>query len=97
MHSHKTRTSSDESVMSVVTTDTIICASHHLFHLQQTQLIQWHFKVLELEHLVLTWALISSKCTFHESLCAMQSAVGVLSVNIELAFLLSEALHILLL
>jgi len=46
---------------------------------------------------VLTWAIIGGKCTFLESLYAMRSAVGVLSANIELAFLLSEALHILLL
>jgi len=77
--------------------DTIIHGSHHLFRLKQTQLIRWHFKALELEHLVLTWAIISSKCTFLESLCAMRFAVGVLSVNIEFAFLLSEALHSLLL
>jgi hypothetical protein len=76
VHSHKTRTSSSESGVSVVTTDTLIHVSHHLFHLQQTQLIQWHFKVLEMEHLVLTWAIIGSKCMFLESLCVMQSAVG---------------------
>lgn len=88
MHSHKRRTSSVESGTSVLTTDTIIHACHHLSHLQQTQLIQGHFKVLEMEHLVLTWVIISSKCMFLESLCVMQSAVGVLSVNIELTFLL---------
>jgi len=77
VHSYKTRTSSGESVMSVVTADNIIRASHHLFHLQQTQLIQWHFKVLKVEHLVLTRAIISSKCVFLKSLCVMQSAVGV--------------------
>jgi len=69
--------------MSVVTTDTIIRVNHHLFHLQQTQPIQWHFKVLQMEHLVLSWAIISSKSMFLESLCVMQSAV-----DIELTFLL---------
>ena len=90
MHSHKTRTSNGESVMSVVTTDIVIHVNHRLFNLQQTQLIQWHFKVLEMEHVLLTWEIISTKCTFIESLCVLQSAVGVLSVNIEVTFLLAS-------